>query len=467
VSRVAIRRAVGSDAGSVALLLGALGLPTDSDVVAERLASSTPADHVLVAVAGSTVVGLVSLSTLPLLAEGGRLARVTALVVDQEHRRSGVGQMLVQAAEALAVDCGCRLIQVSSGKRPERQPAHRLYERLGYADASTHHTLFEKKLPARPPGEVPPSPAHASGMLPVGDGHELYWEVRGNPDGKPAVVLHGGPGSGCTPGYSRFFDTNAYRLVLFDQRGCGRSTPHASADDVDLSTNTTHHLVSDIERLRDHLGVDRWLVFGLSWGSTLALAYAQRHPDRVSGLVLGMVVTTTRREVEWLTRDMGRLFPRQWRRFRDAVPGPAADTSLVKAYGDLLHHPDPAVREQAARQWCAWEDTHLSLRPGHTPDPRFNDPEFRLSFARLVTHYWRHAAFLRDGELLEGMDKLRGIPGILVHGTLDVSSPMDVPWQLHQRWPDSRLVTVEGAGHRTSQAMDHSLRAATDSFIDA
>ena len=236
-----------------------------------------------------------------------------------------------------------------------------------------------------------------SGMLDVGDGHQVYWECCGNPAGKPALYLHGGPGSGCSPGQRRFFDPDAYRVVLFDQRGCGRSRPLASEPDADLSANTTAHLIADIEALRQLHGVERWTVLGLSWGTTLGLAYAQAHPQRVDALVLALVTTTSRREVEWITRDVGRIFPREWDRFAAAVPDTLRHLPLVDAYATLLFDADPAVREHAAREWCAWEDAHVSLTPGHRPNPRYDDPEFRLRFARLVTHYWRHAAFLGGG----------------------------------------------------------------------
>lgn len=302
------------------------------------------------------------------------------------------------------------------------------------------------------------------GMLDVGDGHLVYWEACGNPDGKPAVVLHGGPGSGCTPGWRRYFD-DAYRVVLFDQRGCGRSTPHASDPEVDLATNTTHHLCADIERLRRHLGIDRWLVFGGSWGSTLGLAYAESQPERVSELVLFSVVTTTHREVEWITRDMGRIFPAQWARFRDGVPVADRDGSLVDAYSRLLHDPDQVVREKAAKDWCDWEDTHIAVLAGHRPDPRYDDPAFRMAFARLVTHYWRHGAWLDDGILLREATKLTGIPGVLVHGRLDISSPPDIAWHLARAWPDSMLQLVDDAGHGSSQpGISEALVTATDRF---
>ena len=306
---------------------------------------------------------------------------------------------------------------------------------------------------------------YAHGMLDVGDGNLVYWETCGSPAGKPAIVLHGGPGSGCTPGWRRYFDPAAYRIVLFDQRGCGRSTPHVSDSRVDLATDTTHHLLADIERLRRHLDIERWLVFGGSWGSTLGLAYAETHRERVSEVVIFSVVTTTHREVEWVTRDMGRLFPAEWARFRDGVPTGDRDGSLVDAYSRLLHDPDPAVREQAAIDWCAWEDTHVSLQPGHRPSPRYRNPVFRMAFARLVTHYWRHAAWLEDGILLREAKTLAGIPGVLVQGKLDVSGPPDIAWQLAQVWPDAEFVLIDEAGHGSGEpSVDEVLIAATDRF---
>ncbi|WUH98894.1 prolyl aminopeptidase [Spirillospora sp. NBC_00431] len=303
------------------------------------------------------------------------------------------------------------------------------------------------------------------GMLDVGDGHRVYWETCGNPHGKPAVVLHGGPGSGCTPGWRRYFDPGLYRIVLFDQRGCGRSTPHAADPSVDLTTNTTHHLLADIEHLRRHLQTDRWLVFGGSWGSTLGLAYAQARPEHVSQIVLFSVVTTTRRETEWISRDMGRIFPAEWARFRDGVTETDRDGDLADAYGRLLENPDPNVREKAARDWCAWEDTHVATDPDHKPSPRYQDPTFRLAFARLVTHYWRHTAWLEGGTLIRDATKLAGIPGELIHGKLDISSPPDIAWKLTQVWPDATLTLVHRAGHGAGHTdMTHALITATDRF---
>ncbi len=256
-------------------------------------------------------------------------------------------------------------------------------------------------------------------------------------------------------------------MLLFDQRGCGRSTPHASGPDADLSTNTTAHLIADIERLRHHLGIGSWLVYGGSWGTTLGLAYAQQHPHRVSQMILASVVTTTRREVEWITRDMGRIFPAQWERFRDTVPPGERHGSLVDAYSRMLHDPDPAVRDRAARAWCEWEDVHVSIPDGYRPDPRYEDAAFRLAFARLVTHYWRHHAFLEDGILLRRAHLLSGLAGVLVHGRLDISSPPDIAWQLAREWTGRELVLAEDAGHGGRHAgMNEAVVAAADRFAE-
>ncbi len=220
----------------------------------------------------------------------------------------------------------------------------------------------------------PATEPYDSGLLDVGDGHEVYWECCGNPDGRPLVYLHGGPGSGATPGQRRFFDPALYRAVLFDQRGSGRSRPLASEPAADLSANTTAHLVADIERLRELHRIEKWTAFGLSWGTTLGLAYAQAHPRRVDALVLGLVTTTSRREVEWLTHDVGRIFPEEWERFAAGVPEALRHLPLVDAYAELLFDPDPAVRDHAAREWCAWEDAHVSLTPGIARIPASTTP---------------------------------------------------------------------------------------------
>jgi proline iminopeptidase len=297
------------------------------------------------------------------------------------------------------------------------------------------------------PGQFPPIEPYDSGMLDVGDGHQIYWEACGNPNGKPALYLHGGPGSGFSSGQRRFFDPAIYRAILFDQRGAGNSRPLASEPDADLSTNTTHHLIADIEALRELHDIDRWTILGLSWGTTLAFAYAQTHPERVAAMVLGFVTTTSQREVEWITEGVGRIFPQEWDRFAAAVPDRLKHLRLVDAYATLLFDPDPAVREDAAREWCTWEDAHISLTPGHQPSLRYEDPEFRLRFARLVTHYWRNNAFFGEDQLSREVDKLNGIPGVLIHGRYDVSGPLETAWRLHQRWTTSELHILNDAGH--------------------
>ena len=301
------------------------------------------------------------------------------------------------------------------------------------------------------------------GMLDAGDGQSLYWEVCGHPAGKPALVLHGGPGSGCSPAMRTLFDPRRYRIALFDQRGAGRSRPHASDPAADLSVNTTHHLVADIERLREHLAIDRWLVYGGSWGSTLALAYAERYPRRVSEIVLAPVTMTRRADVEWLSRGAGAFFPAEWERFRAALPAADRDGDLVAAYARLLTDPDPAVHDAAARSWCDWEEALVSVESAGRPNPRYADPSFRLGFARLVTHYFSHAAWLADGQLLADAGRLAGIAGVLVHGRLDVGAPLHAAWQLAQVWPGSELVILEGAGH-TSAGLGDRVVIATDAF---
>lgn len=315
------------------------------------------------------------------------------------------------------------------------------------------------------PAGYPEIEPHASGMLDVGDGQSLYWETCGNPEGKPALVLHGGPGSGCSPAMRTLFDPLRYRIVLFDQRGAGRSRPHAGDREVDLSVNTTHHLIADVERLREYIGLERWLVYGASWGSTLALAYAQRFPRRVSEIVLAPVTMTRRADVDWFCRGAGVFFPEQWRRFRDGVPAEDREGDLASAYGRLLADPDPAVHRQAARDWCDWEEALVSLESGGRPNPRYEDERFRLGFARLVTHYFSHAAWLEDDELLEGAGHLAGMPGVLIHGQLDISGPLRSAWQLALAWPGSELITVSADGH-TSSGIRREVVLATERFAD-
>ena len=304
------------------------------------------------------------------------------------------------------------------------------------------------------------------GMLEAGDGNLVYWETCGNPDGKPAVVLHGGPGSGCTRWHRRLFDPAAYRIVLFDQRGCGRSTPHAGAPDTDLAGNNTLNLISDIERLRKFLRIDRWLVLGGSWGSTLGLAYAERHPDRVMEIILWGVTTGRHKEFDWLFRGgVAVLFPQQWERLRDSVPAAQRDGDIVEAYHRMVNDPDPAIRDQAALAWCRWESATPAWPPRDGLSPRFTDSRFRMAFARLVTHYVRNNAWIEDESLLRGAGSLAGIPGIMVSGRFDFQAPLGWAWDLSRVWPRARLVIVDDAGHDASNAsITRELIRATDQF---
>lgn len=300
-------------------------------------------------------------------------------------------------------------------------------------------------------------------MLDVGDDNRVYWEAWGNPDGKPALVVHGGPGSGSAPGPRRMFDPERYRIVLFDQRGCGRSVPHASDPRTDMSYNTTAHLISDMELLREHLGIDQWLLFGSSWGSTLTLAYAQRHPERVSEIVIVDVTTTRRAEIDWLYRGVARFFPEAWERFRAGVPSSDRDGDLVRAYARLMESPDLQVRQRAARDWCEWEDAVLSTEPSgpRAPYSRRTGAD-RLAFVRICTQYLAHGAWLEDDELLREAPKLKGIPAVLLHGRLDMSAPLETAWLLARAWPGAELVVFEDAGHKGNEAVNARIRVALD-----
>ena len=301
---------------------------------------------------------------------------------------------------------------------------------------------------------------YAQGMLEVGDGNQVYWETCGNPDGKPAVIVHGGPGSGCWPGQGRTFDPERYRLVLFDQRGCGRSRPHASDPATDMRHNTTGHLIADMELLREHLGIDRWLLHGYSWGSTLSLAYAERYPGRVSEIVISSVTTTRRAEIDWLYRGAGRFFPEQWERFLAGAPGTPRDGDIVAAYARLADHQDAAVREKATGDWCAWEDAVLSGETGNGAVYMARPAAARLAFVRICARYFANGAWLEEGTLLRDAGRLAGIPGVLVHGRLDIGGPLDTAWQLARAWPDAELTVVEDAGHLGNEAtLNHVLNA--------
>jgi proline iminopeptidase len=241
--------------------------------------------------------------------------------------------------------------------------------------------------------------------------------------------------------------------------------PNAGQPDTDLATNTTAHLLSDIERLREHLGIERWLLLGGSWGSTLALAYATAHPDRVTGLVLFSVTTTTAREVAWATRGVGRFLPAERERFRDGAPEADREGDLSAAYARLLADEDPSVRARAAREWCRWDDAQMRAGTDRPPDPRFEDPAFRLCFARLVTHYWSHAAWLPEDWALERIDSVAHLPAVLIHGRLDLGAPPEVALRLAEAWPAARLCVLDDAGHGGGGAMSEAVRSATDRFL--
>jgi proline iminopeptidase len=303
------------------------------------------------------------------------------------------------------------------------------------------------------------------GHLQRESGDRIYWETAGISEGKPAVVLHGGPGSGCGPWHRTFFDPDKYRVVLFDQRNCGRSTPHASEPDIDLSTNTTQNLAEDIERLREQLGIERWLVWGGSWGSTLGLAYAEAHPDRVTEMILWGITTGRRSEADWLFRGgLAPLFPEQWARLRAGVPDARDDGEVPSAYARLLFDPDSEVRARAAHDWCMWESTTPDWPPGTELDERYRDPDFALAFARLVTHYVRNGFFLEDGVLLRNAGMLADIPAILINGRFDLQAPLGNAYALHDVWPRSELVVVDEAGHAIGEAVERELLRASDRF---
>jgi proline iminopeptidase len=285
------------------------------------------------------------------------------------------------------------------------------------------------------------------GWMASDDGHEVYYEVCGNPKGKPAVVLHGGPGGAINPTMRRFFDPARWRTVLFDQRGCGRSRPNAS-----LQNNTTWDLIEDIERLRVHLGVDKWTVFGGSWGSTLALAYAITHPERVRALVLRGVFLLTKRELDWFYQDgASMLFPDAWERFVQPIP-PAERGDMVGAYHRRLTHADRAVRAKAAAAWSQWEGDTISIRGPEARPAKFNEADFAIAFARIECHYFQNRGFFaEDGWILNQIDRIRGIPGWIVQGRFDVVTPLEAAWKLKTAWPESRFDIVWDAGHASTE----------------
>ncbi len=309
----------------------------------------------------------------------------------------------------------------------------------------------------------PPIKPHRSGYLRVSAVHELYFEESGNPRGKPAVFLHGGPGAGTDPRMRGFFDPKRYRIVLFDQRGCGRSRPHAS-----LIDNTTWHLVEDMEILREHLGIQKWLVFGGSWGSTLALAYAQTHPQRVTELVLRGIFLLRRWELDWFYQNPGgaaALYPDLWEQYVAPIPdGERSD--MMRAYYARLTSDDPEVLAVAARAWSIWEGATSFLRMNPSYVSRFEQSAYAAAFARIECHYFVNGGFLRsDQQLIEQVGRIRHIPAVIVQGRYDVVCPMKSAWDLHRAWPEATLRISQDAGHSAFEPTNlHELVGATDRF---
>jgi proline iminopeptidase len=310
----------------------------------------------------------------------------------------------------------------------------------------------------------PPIDHRVSGMLDVGDGNAIHWLEFGSPAGKPALAVHGGPGSGTGNSWRRSFDPDRYRWFGFDQRGCGLSRPHASDPATDMSVNTTQHLIDDMERLREHFGVEKWLLMGGSWASTLILAYAEQHPERVSEIILMGVTMTRRWEINWLDWGVRQYIPAAFERFHAVAPEAANGIEMAAAFNRLMEDPDPAVRARAAADWCAWEDAVIAHETDGTPgsySARVDDA--RLAFVRICTHYFSNAAFLEEGVLLQDAGKLAGIPGVLIHGRLDLGSPLQTAWDLAAAWPDAELVVVD-SGHTGNDQMRIEIRRALDRF---
>ncbi|WP_028293020.1 prolyl aminopeptidase [Oceanobacter kriegii] len=299
-----------------------------------------------------------------------------------------------------------------------------------------------------------------SGMLDVGDGHTIYWERVGTPGAKPAVFLHGGPGGGCNESHRRVFDPAKYDAVLFDQRGCGRSTPHANLD-----ANTTWHLVEDIERLREKFGIDQWLVFGGSWGSTLALAYAQTHPECVSEMVLRGIYTLTQAELDWYYQfGVSEMHPEKWQHFIAPIPEAERDNMML-AYHKRLTGSDDAEKLACAKAWSQWEGGTSTLLPNPDMVEDFGGDQFALAFARIENHFFINAGWLEPNQLQRDVHKLHGIPAVIVHGRFDMPCPLKNAWNLANAWPDAELHIIEAAGHAMSEPgiLDQLIRA-TDRF---
>ncbi|MFT8472009.1 prolyl aminopeptidase [Acetobacter persici] len=301
---------------------------------------------------------------------------------------------------------------------------------------------------------------YAHGYLDTGEGHEIYWEECGNPHGIPVVFLHGGPGGGCSPAQRRLFDPSRYRIVLFDQRGCGRSRPHAS-----LENNTTWHLVADIERLRVFFGIDKWAVFGGSWGSTLALAYAQTHPTRVTALMLRGIFTLRKAELLWYYQEGASwLFPDKWEDFQAPIPQ-AERGDMMAAYRKRLVSEDVTVRQEAALAWSLWEGRTLTLLPAPDIETQHEEADYALAFSRIENHYFVHGGWLEEGQLIRDVDRIRHIPTVIVQGRYDMATPVRTAWDLHRAWPEADFRLINAAGHALFEpGILSALLEATDRF---
>ncbi len=316
----------------------------------------------------------------------------------------------------------------------------------------------------------PPIEPYATGMLDVGDGNTLYWEECGTPGGKPVVFLHGGPGAGCTPEHRRLFDPERYRIVLVDQRNCGRSIPSAGVHATDLSANTTWNLVADLEVLREHLEIERWQVFGGSWGSSLALAYSETHPERVTELVVRGIFTLRPSELEWFYEGpCGNLAPEFWEGF--VAPVPQAERrfgNFIPEYARLLADPDPAVHGPAAVAWSTWEASTITLIPDPEVIAAFAEPSYALAFARIENHYFVHGGWFEPGQLIRDAGRLASIPTVIVQGRYDLCTPAVTAWELHRALPGADFVLVDDAGHAFDEpGILDALLAATDRFAQA
>ncbi|MBB6094268.1 proline iminopeptidase [Povalibacter uvarum] len=350
----------------------------------------------------------------------------------------------------------------------KRKASRRTVRKTGTSKQRSHArnaVLTKRKRPARAPagrrGLYPAIEPYKTGYLRVSDVHEIYYEECGNPKGKPAIFVHGGPGAGCDKRARSFFDPEAYRIILFDQRGCGRSKPRAS-----LVDNTTWHLVSDMEALREKLGIERWLVFGGSWGSTLGLAYAQAHPERVTELVLRGIFMLTQFELRWFYQEgASALFPDRWENYINAIP-PAERGDLIQAFYKRLLSEDRQVRVNAARAWSVWEAATSYLHVNEENVNKWNEEDFAISVARIECHYFVNRGFLEtEDQLLRNVEKIRHIPAVIVQGRYDVVCPMQTAWALHRAWPEAQFHISVDSGHSAFEAGNtDALVKATDGF---